>query len=259
MGRPVAKRGGYCAGAGDSGILKRGRKKPMKYVVTLELEAEEGTTEADIRTALRRHGLTGDPRVKVLSVTEAETLALARSGAPGPRSFAAGVEGVSRTATSSEHALHGNLAGHADASEEPGRLLFCELPIERFPIGDLERTSTAWESMPSAARASAKAASATLVLIRGKRGLLTPIGNWATERIHNRRPPATSAARLLRIWMRVRVIHKNVHELIDVHIPGTDRRQGADLGKALGIGGVARKLIRNLQMNYRPSANDSNF
>ena len=206
----------------------------MKYVVTFELEAEEGTTEADIRTALRRHGLTGDPRVKVLSVTEAETLALARSGAPGRRSFAAGVEGVSRTAPSSAHALHVNLAGHADASEEPGRLLFCELPIERFPIGDLERTSTAWGSMPSAARASAKAASATLVLIRGKRGLLTPIGNWATERIHNRRRCNLCSKIASHVEMGVRVVHKNVHELIDVHIHRPDRRQGADLGKATG-------------------------
>ena len=199
----------------------------MKYVVTFELEAEEGTTEADIRTALRRHSLTGDPRVKVLSVTEAETLALGRSGAPG--NFAAGVEGVSRTAPSSAHALHRNLAGHADASEV--RLLFCELPIERFPIGDLERNLYGMGINAECGERVGEGGERDVGAHLGKRGLLTPIRNWATERIHNRRHCNLCSKIASRFGMGVRAVHKNVHELIDVHITGTDRRRGADLQK----------------------------
>jgi len=188
----------------------------MKYVVTFELEAEEGTTEADIRTALRQHGLTGDPRVKVLSVTEAETGALVRSGAPGRRSFAAGVEGVSRTAPSSAHALHRNLAGHADASEV--RLLFCELPIERFPIGDLERNLYGMGINAECSKSAGEGGERDVGAHLGKRGLLTPIRNWATERIHNRRPCNLCSKIASHFGMGVRVVHKNIHELIDVHI-----------------------------------------
>ena len=73
----------------------------MKYVVTLELETEEGTTEADIRTALHLHGVTGDPEVKVLSVKEAETLGPALSFASGRRGVLARGKGVSRSSPNS--------------------------------------------------------------------------------------------------------------------------------------------------------------
>ena len=46
--------------------------------------------------------------------------------------------GFTRTAPV-PHALHGNLAGDADAFEEAVSMFLCELLIERLPVGDLQR------------------------------------------------------------------------------------------------------------------------